>query len=412
MKTVAKVNENFLKLKGNYLFAEIARRKSKYQADHPDAEIISLGIGDVTRPLPQAAVEGLKRAADEMADEKTFKGYGDYQGYSFLAEKIIEFEFSPRGVSLDVDEIFISEGAKNDVANFQELFDVDNIVAVQDPVYPVYVDSNVMAGRCGYADETGRYAGIVYMPATAENGFSPELPSERVDLIYLCYPNNPTGATITYGDLQRWVQFARDTQAIILYDAAYEAYIRDNDIPHSIYEIEGADEVAIEFRSFSKRAGFTGTRCGFAVVPKKVRAYGPDGSSHSLNSLWLRRQSTKFNGVSYPVQVAAAATYSEQGRQQVQALIDYYMTNAMIIVEGLRSSGLAVYGGVNAPYVWVRVPDGMTSWGFFDHLLDKARVVCTPGSGFGASGEGYVRLTGFGSRQGTEEAIRRISACI
>jgi len=405
---MARVNENFLKLRGDYLFSEIARRKERYLQDHPNAKIISMGIGDVTRPLPQAAVDALKRAADEMADVRTFRGYGDYRGYSFLAEKILEFEFAPRGVSLDVDEIFISEGAKTDTACIQELFDVDNVVAVLDPVYPVYVDSNVMAGRSGWPDKSGRYSGIVYMPCTEENGFVPELPSEKVDLIYLCYPNNPTGATISYDELKKWVEFARRNRAIILYDAAYEAYIRDEGIPHSIYEIEGADEVAIEFRSFSKRAGFTGTRCAFAVVPKKVKAYASDGTEHSLNSLWYRRQSTKFNGVSYPIQVAAAATYSPEGREQVKQLIDYYMTNAGIIVEGLRSAGLTVHGGTNSPYVWVKVPGGMTSWEFFDYLLDRAQVVCTPGSGFGASGEGYVRLTAFGSREDTEEAVKRI----
>lgn len=409
---MARVNENFLKLRGDYLFSEIARRRTKYQENHPDAKVISLGIGDVTRPLPQAAVDGLKRAADEMADVRTFRGYGEYQGYRFLAEKILEFEFAPRGVSLDVDEVFISEGAKTDTACFQELFDVDNVVAVLDPVYPVYVDSNVMAGRSGQATEGGHYSGIVYMPCTEENGFMPELPSEKVDLIYLCYPNNPTGATISHSELKKWVDYARQNQAIILYDAAYVAFIQDEDIPHSIYEIEGADEVAVEFRSFSKRAGFTGTRCAFAIVPKKVKAYASDGSEHSLNSLWLRRQATKFNGVSYPIQVAAAATYSPEGREQVKELIDYYMTNASIIVEGLTSAGLTVYGGTNSPYVWVKVPEGMTSWGFFDYLLDKARVVCTPGAGFGASGEGFVRLTAFGSREDTEEAVSRICSCL
>lgn len=409
---MARVNENFLKLRGDYLFSEIARRRTKYQENHPDAKVISLGIGDVTRPLPQAAVDGLKRAADEMADVRTFRGYGEYQGYRFLAEKILEFEFAPRGVSLDVDEVFISEGAKTDTACFQELFDVDNVVAVLDPVYPVYVDSNVMAGRSGQATEGGHYSGIVYMPCTEENGFMPELPSEKVDLIYLCYPNNPTGATISHSELKKWVDYARQNQAIILYDAAYVAFIQDEDIPHSIYEIEGADEVAVEFRSFSKRAGFTGTRCAFAIVPKKVKAYASDGSEHSLNSLWLRRQATKFNGVSYPIQVAAAATYSSEGREQVKELIDYYMTNASIIVEGLTSAGLTVYGGTNSPYVWVKVPEGMTSWGFFDYLLDKARVVCTPGAGFGASGEGFVRLTAFGSREDTEEAVSRICSCL
>ncbi|MFY9145870.1 MAG: LL-diaminopimelate aminotransferase [Bacillota bacterium] len=409
---MARVNENFLKLRGDYLFSEIARRRTKYQENHPDAKVISLGIGDVTRPLPQAAVDGLKRAADEMADVRTFRGYGEYQGYRFLAEKILEFEFAPRGVSLDVDEVFISEGAKTDTACFQELFDIDNVVAVLDPVYPVYVDSNVMAGRSGQATEGGHYSGIVYMPCTEENGFMPELPSEKVDLIYLCYPNNPTGATISHSELKKWVDYARQNQAIILYDAAYVAFIQDEDIPHSIYEIEGADEVAVEFRSFSKRAGFTGTRCAFAIVPKKVKAYASDGSEHSLNSLWLRRQATKFNGVSYPIQVAAAATYSSEGREQVKELIDYYMTNASIIVEGLTSAGLTVYGGTNSPYVWVKVPEGMTSWGFFDYLLDKARVVCTPGAGFGASGEGFVRLTAFGSREDTEEAVSRICSCL
>ncbi|NLY44134.1 MAG: LL-diaminopimelate aminotransferase [Clostridiaceae bacterium] len=404
---MARVNENYLKLPGSYLFAEIARRVSAFQAQNPDKKIIRLGIGDVTRPLPDAVIKGLHSAVDEMAHEETFRGYGPEQGYSFLIEKIIEWDYAPRGIKLDVDEVFISDGAKSDTANIQEIFGVDNVIAVTDPVYPVYVDTNVMAGRTGELDEQGRWSKIVYIPCTAENNFVPALPEEKVDLIYLCFPNNPTGTTLTRDELKKWVDYAKENKAVILYDAAYEAYIQEEDVPHSIYEIEGAREVAIEFRSFSKNAGFTGTRCAFTIVPKDVVAYTSKGEEVSLNKLWNRRQTTKFNGVSYIIQRGAAAVYTKEGQAQVKALIDYYMTNAKIIREGLLSLGLEVFGGVNAPYIWLKTPNGLDSWAFFDKLLNEVNIVGTPGVGFGPSGEGYFRLTAFGNRESTEEAVER-----
>jgi LL-diaminopimelate aminotransferase len=405
---MAKINQNYLELPGNYLFSEIARRIQAYKNEHPAADIIRLGIGDVTRPLVPEVISGLQRGVAEMGDARTFKGYGPEQGYQFLSEKIIEHEFRPRGVELDPDEIFISDGAKCDTGNIQEIFGLDNIVAVTDPVYPVYVDSNVMAGRAGKLGGDGRYEKIVYLPCTEANGLKPELPRTKVDLIYLCFPNNPTGMTLTKEELKPWVDYARAHQAIILYDAAYESYIQEADIPHSIYEVEGAKEVAIEFRSYSKTAGFTGTRCAFTVVPKTVLAYDADGNGHSLNRFWLRRQTTKFNGVSYPIQAGAAAIYSEAGRSQIREVIRYYMTNAALIRQGLQASGFTIYGGVNAPYIWLKTPGSLTSWEFFDKLLHEVQVVGTPGAGFGPSGEGFFRLTAFGSRENTERAMERI----
>ncbi|MFZ5632892.1 MAG: LL-diaminopimelate aminotransferase [Bacillota bacterium] len=405
---MARVNENYLKLPGSYLFSEIARRVSEFKKDKPDADIIRLGIGDVTRPLPPAVVEALKKAVEDMGREETFHGYGPEQGYDFLIEKIIENDFRPRGVDLSADEVFVSDGAKCDTGNFQEIFGLDNIVAVTDPVYPVYVDSNVMAGRTGGLNGRGQFENIVYLPCTEENGMKPGLPKTRVDLIYLCFPNNPTGMTLSREELKKWVDYARENRAVILFDAAYEAYIREEGVPHSIYEVEGAREVAVEFRSFSKTAGFTGTRCAYTVVPKEVKACDSSGRSHPLNALWLRRQTTKFNGVSYPVQVGAAAVYSGEGKRQVRELIDYYMENARIIREGLEKAGYRVYGGVNAPYIWLKTPGNMGSWDFFDRLMKEAHVIGTPGAGFGASGEGYFRLTAFGSRENTIRAVERI----
>ncbi|MBW3623463.1 MAG: LL-diaminopimelate aminotransferase [Armatimonadetes bacterium] len=405
---MAHINESYFNLKGSYLFSEIARRVKAFGKAHPDAKLIRLGIGDVTKPLPPAVIEALHAAVDEMASAESFKGYGPETGYEFLAEKVAEHDYGSRGVKMAADEVFISDGAKSDTANFQELFAQDCTVALTDPVYPVYVDSNVMAGRSGEMNENGRYERFVYLPCTAENGFNPALPDRHVDLIYLCYPNNPTGAVLTRDELKKWVDYAREQKAVILYDAAYEAYIRDPEVPHSIFEIEGAREVAIEFRSFSKTAGFTGTRCAFTVVPKEAQAYGRNGEAHGLNALWFRRQSTKFNGVPYIIQKGAAAVYTEAGQAQVRGMIGDYMENARIIREGLESVGLNVFGGRNAPYIWVKTPEGIDSWGFFDKLLNEAHVVGTPGSGFGPSGEGYFRLTAFGRRDQTEEAVERI----
>lgn len=405
---MALVNNNYLKLPGSYLFSEIARRVNQYKKDNPDADIIRLGIGDVTRPLPPAVVEAMKKAVEEMGRQETFRGYGPEQGYEFLQERIIENDFKPRGVELAVDEVFVSDGAKNDSANFQELFGIDNILAVSDPVYPVYVDSNVMAGRTGPVNTKGQFEKIVYLPCTEENGMKPPLPRTRVDMIYLCFPNNPTGMTLSKEELKQWVDYARVNRSVILFDAAYEAYIQEEGIPHSIFEVEGAREVAVEFRSFSKTAGFTGTRCACTIVPKEVKVYDSNGKAHSLNPLWLRRQTTKFNGVSYPVQAGAAAVFSEEGKKQVKEMIDYYMENARIIREGLEKAGFKVFGGVNAPYIWLKTPENMGSWDFFDKLMKDANVVGTPGAGFGANGEGYFRLTAFGTRENTARAVERI----
>jgi LL-diaminopimelate aminotransferase len=402
------VNERFRNLKASYLFSEIKRRTRVFREAHPDARVISLGIGDVTQPLPPAVIRALEEATREMASPGTFKGYGPYVGYEFLLAGIAEHDFGARGVTVTPDEVFVSDGGKSDSANIQEIFAEDSVVALMDPVYPVYADSNVIAGRSGPADESGRYDGFVYLPCTAGNHFQPALPDRRVDLIYLCFPNNPTGAVMTREALQRWVDYARDNDATIIYDAAYEAYIRDPRIPHSIYEIEGAREVAIESRSFSKNAGFTGMRLAYTIVPREARGRTAAGETVSLNELWLRRQSTKYNGPPYVIQRAAAAVYTPEGQKQVGALIDYYMKNAAIIREALAGAGLDVYGGDNAPYIWARTPGGVSSWDFFDRLLTEAHVIGAPGSGFGPSGEGYFRLTAFGSRAETEEAVERI----
>jgi LL-diaminopimelate aminotransferase len=406
---MAHINENYLKLPGSYLFSEIARRVNVFKDENPEADIIRLGIGDVTKPLPEAVIKELHAAVDEMADASTFRGYGPEQGYDFLIEKIIEFDFAPHGVNLAIDEVFVSDGSKSDTANIQEIFGTDNVIAITDPVYPVYVDSNVMAGRSGTLGADGKWSDMVYIPCTAENGFVPQLPTEKVDLIYLCFPNNPTGTTISKEQLKKWVDFAKENQAIILYDAAYEAYITEADVPHSIYEIEGAKEVAIEFRSFSKNAGFTGTRCSYTVVPKECLGYTTSGEAISLNGLWNRRQCTKFNGTPYIIQKGAEAVYTDAGQAQIKALIDYYMYNAKLIREGVKSTGIEVFGGVNAPYIWLKTPEGLDSWSFFDRLLNEVHIVGTPGAGFGPSGEGYFRLTAFGTKENTEEAIERFT---
>ena len=405
---MAFLNENYLKLPGSYLFAEIARRVNHFKEENPEADIIRLGIGDVTRPLPQASIEAMHKAVDEMASSDTFRGYGPEQGYAFLVEKIIAHDYASRGIQLGTDEVFVSDGSKSDVANIQEIFSSDCTVAITDPVYPVYLDSNVMAGRTGTLQEDGRFANVTYLPCNAENNFIPSFPKERVDMIYLCCPNNPTGTTLSKSELKKWVDYAKANKSIILFDSAYESYIREADIPHSIYEIEGAKEVAIEFRSFSKTAGFTGTRCAYTVVPKELMAYTKSGEAHSLNPLWNRRHTTKFNGVPYIIQRGAEAIFSEAGQAQVQETIDYYMENARIIREGLQKMGLSVFGGVNAPYIWLKTPAGIDSWGFFDKLLNEANIVGTPGAGFGPSGEGYFRLTSFGTRENTIRAIERI----
>jgi LL-diaminopimelate aminotransferase len=406
---VPRINEHYLNLKSGYLFAEIKRRTQAFRAANPEARVISLGIGDVTQPLPPVVVEALEEAAREQARPETLKGYGPYVGYEFLRAEIAAHDFGARGVTLAPDEVFVSDGGKSDSANLQEIFAAECVVALMDPVYPVYADSNVMAGRCGPADDSGRYAGFVYLPCTADNDFQPRLPDRPVDLIYLCYPNNPTGAVMTRAALGRWVEYARAHDAVILYDAAYADYIRDPAIPRSIYEVEGAREVAIESRSFSKNAGFTGMRLAYTIVPRQARGRTAAGEAVSLNELWLRRVSTKYNGAPYVIQKAAAAVYTPEGRKQVQALLDFYMENARIIREGLTRAGLTVYGGRNAPYLWVRTPAGLTSWDFFDKLLAEAHVVGMPGSGFGPSGEGYFRLTAFGSRAETQEAVARIT---
>ncbi|HEV8438976.1 MAG TPA: LL-diaminopimelate aminotransferase [Methylomirabilota bacterium] len=405
---MARVNDHYLELKSSYLFSEIANRIRAFSDATPGARLIRLGIGDVTRPLPPAVVRALHEAADEMARTESFKGYGPETGYPFLTEQIAAHDYGARGVTVAPDEIFVSDGTKSDSANIQEIFAADTVVALTDPVYPVYVDSNVMAGRAGGTDAAGRYSRLVYLPCTAENGFSPALPSRPVDLIYLCYPNNPTGAVLGRDGLKAWVDYAGRHGAVILYDAAYEAYIRDAEVPHSIFEIEGAREVAIEFRSFSKTAGFTGTRCAFTVVPKELTGRSASGERVSLHALWFRRQSTKFNGAPYIIQKAAAAVYTPDGQKQVREAIDFYMENAQIIREGLTGVGLTVYGGRNAPYIWVKTPAGLGSWQLFDKLLDEAHVVGTPGAGFGPSGEGYLRLTAFGQRAETVEAVERI----
>ncbi len=406
---MTKINENFLKLQAGYLFPEVGRRVKTFKNTNPKAKIISLGIGDVTEPLPSAITKAMHKAVDQMGRRETFRGYGPEQGYDFLIEAIIENDYRQRGVDLDSGEVFISDGTKCDISNFQEIFGTDNIVAIPDPVYPVYVDSNVMAGRTGSADKNGQYAGIVYLPCTAENDFVPELPREPVDIIYLCFPNNPTGAIASKEQLSNWVDFARQNNAIILFDAAYEVFISDAEIPHSIYEIDGAKEVAVEFRSFSKSAGFTGIRCAFTVVPSQLKAYTSNGTTVEVKARWHRRHSTKFNGASFISQAAAAAVYTQEGRKQTGKIIDIYMTNAALIRRSLTELGYEVYGGVNAPYIWLKTPAGFSSWDFFDRLLQKAHIVGTPGSGFGPSGEGYFRLSAFGRPEDIKEAMQRFS---
>ena len=404
------INENYLKLQAGYLFPEIGRRRRAFQAAHPDAKIISMGIGDVTQPLAPAVTAAMKKAVDEMARAETFRGYDDGGiGYEFLRQAIRDNDYKARGVEIDIDEIIVSDGAKCDTGNMQEIFGLDNVVAVSDPVYPVYVDTNVMAGRTGATAEKGRYDGIVYMPCTEENNFVPQPPAGKVDLIYLCFPNNPTGGVATKKQLAEWVDYARRNKAIILYDAAYEAFISEPDIPHSIYEVDGAKDVAIEFRSFSKTAGFTGVRCAFTIVPKQLKAYTKAGRAVEVAPIWKRRHCTKFNGVSYVTQAGAAAIYTEDGKKQVKETIDIYMSNAKLIRETLGKTGYTVYGGVNAPYIWLKTPEGIGSWEFFDKLLNKAHVVTTPGAGFGSAGEGYVRLTAFGQPENVEEALKRIT---
>ena len=401
---MAHINQNYLKLPGSYLFSEIARRVSAYSQEHPDAQLIRLGIGDVTRPLAPAVIEAMHKAVDEMGTVEGFHGYGPEQGYDFLRTAIAENDYAARGVAIAPDEIFVSDGAKSDCGNIGDILGLDNIVAVCDPVYPVYVDTNAMAGRAGDYDSTKEcWTKLHYMPCVKENNFTPEIPKIRVDIIYLCFPNNPTGAVATKAQLKAWVDYANQNDAVILFDSAYEAFITGEDIPHTIYEIEGAKTCAIEFRSFSKTAGFTGNRCAYTVVPKDLKR---DGAG--LNSLWNRRQCTKFNGVPYIVQRGAAAVYTDEGKKQVRETIDFYRENARVIRDGLEEAGFTVFGGVDSPYVWAQTPAGMGSWQFFDLLLDKAHVVTTPGAGFGPSGEGYIRLTAFGGAEATREAVRRI----
>lgn len=402
------INDNFTLLAESYLFSEVAKRINAYKEAHLEVDIIRMGIGDVTRPLCKAAIEAMHKAVDDQADSSTFHGYGPEQGYAFLREAIVEHDYRARGIDMDADEIFVSDGAKSDTGNIGDILARGNRVAVTDPVYPVYVDTNVMGGRAGVLDTDGCWSDIIYLPVTAENGFVPALPSEVPDMIYLCYPNNPTGTTLTREQLKVWVDYARAHHSLILFDSAYETFIRQDDVPHSIYEIEGAKEVAIEFRSFSKTAGFTGVRCGYTVVPKALKGADSKGEMVSLNHLWNRRQCTKFNGASYISQRAAAAIYTPEGKQQTRETVDYYLRNAEVLRQGLLDAGFEVFGGTNAPYVWIKTPDETTSWEFFDILLDRCHVAGTPGSGFGPSGEGYIRLTAFNTYENTVEAISRI----
>lgn len=406
---MALVNEHFLKLSNNYLFADIAKKVNAYKVSHPKQKVISLGIGDVTRPLCPAVIEAMHKAVDEMSKQASFRGYGPERGYDFLREAIVKNDYLPRGIHLDVNEIFVNDGAKCDTGNIQEIVRWDNSIGVTDPIYPVYIDSNVMIGRAGVL-ENGKWSNVTYMPCNEENGFVPQIPDHRVDMIYLCYPNNPTGTVISKEELRKWVNYAIHNDSIIFYDAAYEAYIQDPDIPHSIYEIRGARKVAIEFRSYSKTAGFTGVRCGYTVVPKELTATTIDGTQRiELNALWNRRQSTKFNGTSYISQRAAEAIYTPEGKKQVRETIQYYMENARMMRDQLTRLGYRVYGGENAPYVWVKTPKDIDSWKFFEQMLYGASVVCTPGVGFGPSGEGYIRLTAFGEHEDCKEAMRRIA---
>lgn len=405
---MAYVNENFLKLPVSYLFSDIAHKVSDYKAAHPDHKVIRLGIGDVTQPLCPAVIEAMHKAVEEMAQKDTFRGYGPEHGYDFLQKAIIENDFRPRGIELDPVEVFVNDGAKSDTGNIGDILGLDNTLCMTDPIYPVYVDSNAMCGRAGDLQTDGKWSRIQYMPCNAENQFVPSLPEGKVDIIYLCFPNNPTGTVITREELKKWVDYALANEAIIMYDAAYEAYIQEEHIPHSIYEIEGAKQCAIEFHSYSKTAGFTGVRCGYTVVPKELMTKTHDGRKVALNALWNRRQCTKFNGTSYIQHRAAEAIYTPEGKKQVKDTIDYYMTNARIMREALTEMGYEVFGGVNAPYIWLRCPDGMTSWQFFEKLLNGPHIVGTPGVGFGPSGEGYFRLTAFGEREDCLEAMERL----
>ena len=404
---MALVNEHFLKLPNNYLFSDIAKKVNAFKVSHPKTDLIRLGIGDVTRPLPQASIEAMHKAVDELANKETFHGYGPEQGYDFLIDAVIRNDYAPRGVYLEPGEVFISDGAKSDTGNIGDILRHDNSIGVTDPIYPVYIDSNVMCGRAGILED-GRWSNVVYLPCLSENNFVPEIPDRRIDILYLCYPNNPTGTVISKAELKKWVNYALENDTLILYDAAYEAYIQDPDIPHSIYEIKGAKKVAIEFRSFSKTAGFTGVRCGHTVVPKELTAATLEGERIPLNRMWNRRQCTKFNGTSYITQRGAEAIYTPEGKKQVKAIIQYYMANARIMKEALESTGLKVFGGENAPYLWVKTPGEVNSWKFFEQMLYEANVVGTPGVGFGPSGEGYIRLTAFGERADCEEAMKRI----
>lgn len=404
---MALVNEHFLKLPNNYLFSDIAKKVNAFKVSHPKTDLIRLGIGDVTRPLPQASIEAMHKAVDELANKETFHGYGPEQGYDFLIDAVIRNDYAPRGVYLEPGEVFISDGAKSDTGNIGDILRHDNSIGVTDPIYPVYIDLNVMCGRAGILED-GRWSNVVYLPCLSENNFVPEIPDRRIDILYLCYPNNPTGTVISKAELKKWVNYALENDTLILYDAAYEAYIQDPDIPHSIYEIKGAKKVAIEFRSFSKTAGFTGVRCGYTVVPKELTAATLEGERIPLNRMWNRRQCTKFNGTSYITQRGAEAIYTPEGKKQVKAIIQYYMANARIMKEALESTGLKVFGGENAPYLWVKTPGEVNSWKFFEQMLYEANVVGTPGVGFGPSGEGYIRLTAFGERADCEEAMKRI----
>ncbi|MCP4133005.1 MAG: LL-diaminopimelate aminotransferase [bacterium] len=403
-----RINKNYLSLQGSYLFSEIASRVKKYSGENPSAKIIKLGIGDVTRPLTDTVISGLKGAVDDMATSENFHGYGPEQGYEFLREKICEIDFTRKGVDINPDDIFISTGAKEDTANIQELFAGDIKIAITDPVYPVYLDSNIMAGRAGnFAN--GRFDNIVYLDCSESNNYTPALPSEKVDLIYLCFPNNPTGQVLSKEELAKWVAYAKENKSLILFDAAYEAFIREENVPHSIFEIEGAKEVAVEFRSLSKTAGFTGTRCSYTIVPKELNIFDDEGNSHSLNQLWNRRQSTKFNGVAYIIQKGAFQAFTDEGRAEIDKIVDYYLGNAKIIREGLSALNIGYSGGVNSPYIWFKTPGDYSSWDFFSVLLEQCQVVGTPGVGFGTCGEGYFRLSAFGSRENVEEAVEKIS---
>jgi LL-diaminopimelate aminotransferase len=406
---MAQINDNYLKLQAGYLFPEIGRRVREFQNNHPQANIIRMGIGDVTLPLAPSVIKAFHEGVEEMSKKETFKGYGPEQGYDFLREAIALSEFRNRGIDINADEIFISDGSKCDTGNILEIFGQGNKIAMQDPVYPVYADTSVMAGRTGKMDSNGYFEGLIYLPCTAENGFIPQLPKEKADIIFMCYPNNPTGTTANKQELKKWVDYARKNKSIILFDAAYEAYISEKDIPHSIFEIEGARDVAIEFRSLSKTAGFTGTRCAYLIIPKNLNGFSADGKEVALHPLWLRRHTTKFNGVSYPVQKAAAAIFTPEGKKEVKAMIDYYMTNAAIMRENLIKLGFSVFGGINAPYVWTNSSKGLSSWALFDKLLNEAHVVGTPGTGFGPSGEGYFRFSSFATRENVLEAMDRLA---